>query len=89
MKTKLTQKQVRYAINQCSKERSTKDIAEELGVTRRRIQQLWAVSQDGHVSRTAQARKKEDAADSRAGAGRSGGACTTAGRRGAHSQVPA
>lgn len=42
MKARLTEKQIRYAVSQCQKARSTADIASELGVTRRRIQQLWA-----------------------------------------------
>ena len=42
MKDGLTEKQIRYAVSQCQEARSTADIASELGVTRRRIQQLWA-----------------------------------------------
>ncbi len=42
MKIKLTERQIRYAISRCQKGRPTADIAAELKVTQRRIQQLWA-----------------------------------------------
>ena len=41
-KVPLTKKQIKYAIAQCQKKKSTADIAAELKVSRRRIQQLWA-----------------------------------------------
>lgn len=39
---RLTEKQIKYAMAQCSKGRPTATIAEELNVTQRRIQQLYA-----------------------------------------------
>ena len=42
MKPKLTDKAIRYAIRQREKCRGTRVVAEELGVTQRHIQRLWA-----------------------------------------------
>ena len=42
MKPKLTDKAIRYAIRQREKGRGTRVVAEELGVTQRHIQRLWA-----------------------------------------------
>ena len=42
MAKRLTEKQIKYAIKQCSKGRPTSTIAKELNVTQRRIQQLYA-----------------------------------------------
>ena len=42
MKPKLTDRSIRYAIRQLKKGRDTRVVAEELGVTQRHIQRLWA-----------------------------------------------
>ena len=42
MKPKLTDRAIRYAIRQLKKGRGTRVVAEELGVTQRHIQRLWA-----------------------------------------------
>ena len=42
MKQKLTDRAIRYAIRQLKKGRGTRVVAEELGVTQRHIQRLWA-----------------------------------------------
>ena len=42
MKTRLTEKQIRHAIAQCRKDRSTAGIASEPRASRRRIRQLWS-----------------------------------------------
>ena len=42
MKPKLTDRAIRYAIRQLKKGRGTRVVAEELGVTQRHVQRLWA-----------------------------------------------
>ncbi|MBI1659000.1 MAG: hypothetical protein IS632_09570 [Thaumarchaeota archaeon] len=42
MKPKLTDRGIRYAIRQLKKGRGTRVVAEELGVTQRHVQRLWA-----------------------------------------------
>ena len=42
MKPKLTNKSIRYAVRQLTRGKTTKTVSEELGVTRRHIQRLWA-----------------------------------------------
>ena len=42
MKPKITDRSIRYAIQQLEKGRGTRVVAEELGVTQRHVQRLWA-----------------------------------------------
>ena len=42
MKAKLTDKSIRYAVRQLTRGKTTKTVSEELGVTQRHIQRLWA-----------------------------------------------
>ena len=42
MRKKLEKKQIDYIISQCKKEKSTSQIAKEMEISQRRVQQLWA-----------------------------------------------
>ena len=56
MKPRLTDRAIRYAIRQLKKGRGTRVVAEELGVTQRHIQRLWAEylrTENVHVQRPA------------------------------------
>ena len=46
-KLKLTDKSIRYAIEQLEKGMNSKTVAQEIGVTRRHVQRLWLEYRDG------------------------------------------